>query len=82
MHDLPFDRGHRIERDGLGVPCSALRGADREGFERCASPCAIARRIDDDLLAVVGMTAEHDRIRQVLDRVDRLAVAADQHAEV
>jgi hypothetical protein len=38
--------------------------------------------VHDDRLAILVAAAEDDRVREVLDRVDRLAVAADQHAEV
>src|SRR5207244_10258665 len=47
-----------------------------------ASTRALALRVLGDLLAVVGEGAVGDRVREILERVDRLAVPADQDAEV
>ena len=82
MDDLALDRGHRIELHRFAVLDGPLRRPHRERFQRRLPPRAISRRVDDDLFPGVEMTAERDRVREVLNRVDRLAVAADQHAQV
>src|SRR6478736_3045764 len=82
MHHLAFDRRHRLEIDRLVVGERSLCGTHRKRLERDAPAVAIARRVDDDLLAILGMTSPHDGVREVLDRVDRLTMAADEHAQV
>src|SRR5580765_322306 len=82
MHDLAFDRGHRLEVDRLAVRERSLRRTHRKRLERDAPAIAIARRVDDDLLAILGMTSPHDRVRKVLHRIDRLAMATDEHPQV
>ena len=82
MHDLPLDRGHRLELDPLPGRGRLLGHPHGERVERRLPAVAVAGRIDDHRLALVVAAAEEDRVREVLDRVDRLAVPADQHAEV
>ena len=59
-----------------------LRGPQRERVEGRLAAGPVAGGVDDDLLPVVGLRARDDRVREVLDRVDRLAVLADEQPEV
>src|SRR5918994_3605155 len=81
VDDLALDRRHRLQ---LGAPLlqRTLRGPNGHRLERGASPIAIAGRIDDDVLRTFGPAASRDGVREVLDRVDRLPVLADQQAEL
>src|SRR6266566_58625 len=82
VHDLPLNRGHRLELDALPRRDRTLGAPHRERVQRLLPPLAIARRIDDDRLPVFGLAAVDDCVRQVLNRIDRLPVLADQKAEV
>src|SRR5580765_3247299 len=82
VHHFAFHRRHRVELDSVAVREHTLRGAHRKRLERGAPPGPVARGIDDDLLALVRLPAVHRRVREVLDRVDRLTVPADQHPQV
>src|SRR4029077_21149491 len=53
----------------------------RKRLERCTTPLAIAGCVDDDLLALLAATVR-DRIEQILDRVDRLPMPADQETGI
>src|SRR5438034_3164739 len=82
MHGLPLDGRHRLELDcRMGRDC-LLGATHRQRLESCAAPFPVPGRIDDDILAVVRARAPDDRIREVLDRVDRLTVLADQEPEI
>src|SRR5439155_27145237 len=74
-------RAHRLERDGLAGAKRFLRGLHGERLDGTAPAVAIARSVDDDLLAVVFVPAQ-DRVRERLHRVDRLTVTTDQQTEV
>ena len=62
--------GSSSTRSPLATRPSALRRASASRASR--PPLAIARRVHDDRLAVTGAAAADDRVREVLDRVDRL----------
>src|SRR5581483_4412638 len=68
MHDLALDRGHRLELDLLAARTHLLRRPERERLERRTSPLAVARCVDDDLLARVVAAAVRNRVHEVLDR--------------
>ena len=72
--------GSSSTRWPVAAACSAARRATR--LERGRAARAIAGSVDDDAQPVVAVRAVPDRVGEVLERVDRLAVAADQHAEV
>ena len=78
-----FARRRSSARARPGVPvrraCSALRSG--ELLEPLAAALAVAAGVDDDLRACPRRRAEH-RAREQLERVERLAVAADQPAEL
>src|SRR5919202_5051312 len=82
VHDLSLDGGHRLELDRLARAHRALGAPNRQRLQDGPPPLAIARRVDDHLLALVREGAVGDRVREVLARVDRLPVPADQNAEV
>src|SRR5688500_17611113 len=82
VDDLPLDRGHRLELDPLPRGRGLLGHSQRERVERGLAAVAVAGRVDHDRHALVIAAPKEDRVREVLDRVDRLAVAADQHPEV
>ena len=60
----------------------ARRSAVGERLERRPTAVAVPGRVDDDRLRSLVASAAEDRVGEVLDRVDRLAVLADQHAEL
>src|SRR5439155_1367101 len=72
---------HRLQCNAVAGTERLLRAVHGERLDRAATPVAIARRVDDDLLAGV-LVLPQDRVRERLHRIDRLAVAADQQAEV
>ena len=78
MHDLALDRRHRLELDRRCRRDRPLGAALRRA--RRASPAAGpgSRQRRRRPLALVAAAAPDDRVREVLDRVDRLAVLADQ----
>src|SRR5262249_28274049 len=78
---LALDRRHRIQLHGFGARKRPLRRTHGQRLERGAAPVAVAGGVDNDLLAVVGMASVHRGVREILDRVDGLAVPADQHPE-
>ena len=82
VDDLALDGRHRLELDRAAGLHDALGGAHGERVERRLAPVAVAGRVDDDRLAGSAAVAVDDRVREVLERVDRLAVLADQEAEV
>ena len=57
-----------------------LGGPDRDSLERHAAAVAVAGGVDRDRHR--RAFAVEDRVRQVLQRVDRLAVPADQQAQI
>src|SRR5262249_11513416 len=59
VHDLALDCRHRIQLDGLGAGERPFRGAHGQRLQRRPAPIAVAGGVDDDLLAIVGMTAIH-----------------------
>src|SRR6185437_6802649 len=79
VHDLPLDRRHRVERHALARR-RPLGSPEGDPLERDAAPLAVAGGVDGDRLSLA--TAEEDRVAQVLERVDRLAVLADQESEI
>ena len=81
VHDPALGGDHGVQRDGAPVLGRLRRGAIRLALERLGAPVAIARGVDDQPLALLA-TAKGDAHGEVLDRVDRLAVAADQEAQV
>ncbi len=61
-------------------PQHLLGAAGGDRLERPAAALAVPRSVDDDLFPFLA--AADDRRREDLERVDRLAVAADQEPEV
>ena len=83
VDDLALDRASSARaRPARRSRAPARRCRTASASSVRAAPLAVARRVDDDLLAVLGVTSPDDRVREVLDRVDRLAVPADQQPEV
>ena len=82
VHDLALDGGHRLQLDPLSRGGGLLGHPQRKRVKRRLAPVAVSRRVDGDRLSLVVAAAEDDRVREVLDCVDRLAVPADQHAEI
>ena len=80
MDDLPLDGRHRLELGATAGRRDALGRAARDSLERRRPPGAVARRVDDDL--VLAALRARDRVREVLDRVDRLAVLPDEERDV
>ena len=81
VDDFALERAHRLERDGPAVVDGGLGRLVGGGPQRHSSSLAVAGGVDDDPLAG-SLAAESDPVGDVLDRVDRLAVVADQQAEV
>ena len=81
MDDPPLVRAHRVHLDGLLVPDRILGGQVGPAAQGLALAPAIAGRVDRDPLALLA-AAEGGLVAEQLDRVDRLAVAADQQADV
>src|SRR6185503_7597985 len=81
VHDLALVRAHRVERGRAAVADGIGRGLLSLAFERLATAVAVAGGVDLDAggrRAALGSDLEGE----VLDRVDRLAVAADEKPEV
>jgi hypothetical protein len=70
VHELPLDRAHWLERDWPLVVNCRLGSLVGGGPERHHHGLAVA------------LAVERNSIRQVLDRVDRLAVVPDQEAQL
>ena len=81
VHDLALERGHRLEGHRPVVVDGGLGGLVGGGAQRDGAALAIAGGVDHDALADDGALARHP-VGDVLDRVDHLAVAADQETEV
>ena len=75
------ERAHRLERDRALVTDGGLGRLVRGRAQRDGAPLPVAGGVDDDALAG-RRRPKGDPVRDVLDRVDRLAVVADQQAEV
>ena len=81
MDDLALDGAHRLELDAL-ARARAVGGAQGHRLERRGASRPIAGGVDDHGLPLAGLVAGDNGVREVLDRIDRLAVPADQDAEV
>ena len=82
VHDLALERAHRLELDRAAVAQGVGHGAVGLALEGVLAPLAVARGVDHDPAAVVAVAAQGDPHRQVLERVDRGPVLADQQPEV
>src|ERR671924_1680399 len=80
MDDLPLDRGHRLERNALAAAKHIIGRPPRHGAERGLPASSIPGCVDDRRLP--RHVPREDRVHEVLDRVDRLAMTADQQPEV
>ena len=80
MHELALDRRHRVEADGHAPGKRLVGGSASDAGQGLGAALAVARCVDDRLL--LDALAVEDRVGEVLQRVDRLALLADQHAEV
>src|SRR5262249_44684967 len=81
VDEPPLARRHRLERAPRSRAEGFLRAVHRERLDRPAAPVAVAGGVDDDLLAQL-LVLPQDRVRERLHGVDRLAMTADQQAEV
>ena len=81
MDDLALGGGHGLEDELAVRALDLLRGPLGHRLERDLAAVAVALGVDDDLAAGVRVAVDDDR-GQVLQRVERLAVAADQQAKV
>ena len=83
MHDLALGRAHRVQRDrpaGAGGPRRGLVGL---AVQHLLAPLAVARGVDrHPHRLVAARVAVGDLEREVLDGVDRLAVAPDEEPEI
>src|SRR4051794_3890801 len=77
---LPLGCAHRLELDRPPEAHSLRSSAIRLALERLLAARAVAGGVHDNRLTLVGIV-EGRAPRQVLERVDRLAMAADQPAE-
>src|SRR3954447_1929190 len=82
MDELALARRHRIERDRPLVAHGVVRRLVGLAMKRLLAAGAIALGVDDDPLALTFAAVHGDAIREVLDRLDRLAVAPDEQAQV
>ena len=81
MDDLALDRRHRLERHGLAGADGVGGGPRGDVAQRPLAARPVALGVDDDLDRRL-LVPVHDGVRQVLHGVDRVAVAADQEAQV
>ena len=81
VHDLALERAHRLELHRAAVVDRGLGGLVGGGPQRDRPTLAIAGGVDASR-ARARRAAERDAVGEVLDRVDRLAVVADQQPEV
>src|SRR4051812_35520907 len=81
VDDPALAGGHRVQRDRSRVLHGLVGGQVGLALQRLLTPGTVALGIHHDA-AAAGPAAEDDPLGQVLDRVDRLAVAADEQAEV
>ena len=79
VDDLALGRRHRLELDLLAGLERTLGGAVGLALEQLAAALAVAGGVDDHALAV-DRAALGRAVADELDRVDRLAAAADQAA--
>src|SRR6188508_2664015 len=82
VHDLALDRCHRVELDRLARGDRLVGAALGQRVEARLSARAVPGRVYDHGLALVSAVTPEDRVREVLDRVDRLAVLADQEPQL
>ena len=79
---LALERAHRLQLDR---PAVAERIGHRPvglALEGVLAPRPVPGGVDDDAAVVVAVAAQGDPHRQVLQRVDRGAVLADQQPEI
>jgi hypothetical protein len=79
VDDLPLPRSHRFERDGTPVSHSRVRRLVRHRAQSRRPPAAIPAGINHHLDARAH-PLEGNALRKVLNRVQRLAMVADQRS--
>ncbi len=78
---LALERAHRLERHRTTIVDRRLRSLIRRSPERDGAALAITSSVNHHTQGFSG-AAECNPVGQVLDRVDRLAVMADQESEI
>src|SRR4051794_130550 len=80
VHQSALDGAHRVEPDGTPEAAGALRRLVGLAPQQGAPPLAVAGGVDGD--ALLRARVERGPVGQVLQRIDRLAVAPDEDPEV
>src|SRR5215211_2975507 len=81
VHHAPLGRGHRLELDLVARLEGPLGRAVGLPLDRLAPPLSISGCVHRDALSVLPPT-EGGPVTNELDRVDRLAAAADEESQV
>ena len=82
MDDSPLRCAHRLEPHGRSVSNGAVGGLPSGRLEPRAAALPVAACVDLDGLAAGALPSIGDRRHDVLDGVDRAALAADDHSDV
>ena len=82
MDDLALVAAHRLEVDLLADAARLVREMSREADERLLAAGAVVLHVEDDARKARLRDFVHDEVREVLERVERRTVLADEDAEV
>ena len=82
MDDLALVTAHRLEVDLLADAARLVREMSREADEGLLAAGAVVLHVEDDARKARLRDFVHDKVREVLERVERRAVLADEDAEV
>src|SRR5919108_3647261 len=81
VDEPPLGRGHRLELDLLARLEGSIGGAIGLALHRLAASLPVARRVHHDALSILA-SPERGAVAEELHRIDRLAAATDQQADL
>ena len=82
MDDLALVAAHRLEVDLLADAARLVREMSRKADEGLLAAGAVVLHVEDDARKARLRDFVHDEVREVLERVERRTVLADEDAEV
>lgn len=81
VHDPALLGTHRLQFDDTAIPQHRLSGLIRGRSQNARPALAIPGRVDHETLTLLAAVKD-DAVCEMLDRVDRLSMVADQQPEI